>query len=65
MKHAYIFTRNDRPSSLTARRVMGAFVFVNAPIASPLRFNAVPAGCMTVAFIVSKVPADKVLVRFR
>lgn len=65
MKHAYVFTGNDRPSSLAARRVVCAFVFVNAPVASPLRFNAVPAGRVTIAFVVSKVPAYEILVRFR
>ena len=64
MEHAYVFTGYDCPRPLAARGVVRAFVFVNAPIASPLGFDAVPACRVSAAVVIREIPADEILVRF-
>lgn len=59
----YILPAYNAP--LTSRNIMRTLILVNAPIACPFRPDTLPTSRMLPAIVISEVPRNKILIRFR
>lgn len=61
--NTYVLSADD--SSLTSAGVVSAAIFVNAPIAGPLGFDAGRASRVPGTVVVGEIPAHEILVGLR